>query len=98
MTTSTRRARIATAIASAALIAAAGSLGSPVSAANNTAKATSIAVKAPGKPKVACESKPTAKAQAKCAANQAAKKAAKAAKKAAKKAAHKAAKKAAKHA
>ena len=98
MTPSPRRARIATAIATAALIAAAGSLGIPASAASNTAKVTSVAVKTPGKPKVACESKATLKAQAKCAAHQAAKQAAKAAKKAAKKAAHKAAKKAAKHA
>lgn len=96
MTTSHTRRRIATAIAAAALVAGAGSLGSPASAANmgKAATAHSIAAKVPGKPKVDCATKATAKAQAKCQAKHAAKQQAKAAKKAAAKAA-KAARKAA---
>lgn len=98
MTTSPRRVRSAIAIAGAALIAAAGSFGSSALAASNAAKTTSIAVKAPGKPMVACESKRTPQAQAACVAKPAAKKAAKVAEHAANKAAHKAATKTGKHA
>lgn len=86
MTTSNARHRRVMAVASVALVAAAGTYVPAASAASN-GKATSISASAqvPGKSKVSCASKPKPKAQAKCEARKAAKLAAKAAKKAAKK-------------